>query len=146
MIRKNSQLLKYLPADYCDTFSKTISNKDDITPVQLIDRLFVDFPWWVNLLMKLRNLLVKPFGLKNGKLKDYISNMIKSQSEHEVVVGMTDKHLDFYVEFWCSAKENNTQHIAIATVVKYNNMVGRMYFFFVKPFHKLILRYFINQL
>lgn len=146
MIRKNSPLLQYLPVDYCDTFCKTIFNKDELTPAQLIDRLFVDFPWWVGMLLKLRNLLVKHLGLKRGELKDFIADMIKSQSESGTVVGMTDKHLDFYVEFWCSAKENNQQTVAITTIVKYNNRVGRVYFFFVKPFHRLIVRSVINKL
>ena len=139
MIRKDSPLIEYFPVDYCDSFMKTIVDKDELIPAQLIDSLFVDFPWWVNTLMKLRNFLVKFLGLKNGELKDYISDMIKSQSSRGTVVGMADKHLDFYVEFWCPPKEMNQQNVTITTVVKYNNRVGRMYFFFVKPFHKLIV-------
>ena len=146
MIREKSPLIKYLPADYFDTISNTICNKDELTPSQLIEKVFVDYPWWVNMLMKLRNQLVKPLGLKKGEMKDYISDMIKSHSDREIVLGMADKHLDFYVEFWCSPKENNVQNIAVTTIVKYNNRIGRIYFFFVKPFHKIIVNSIVRKL
>ena len=58
---------KYLPADYYDTFVlKSRKPAEQIIPKELIKKIFNHSPAWLNFLMKVRNILVKPLGLETG--------------------------------------------------------------------------------
>ena len=120
---------KYLPADYHDTFIvKAQKPAEQIIPKELIKKIFNHSPAWLNFLMKVRNILVKPLGLETGKV-------LKTDTENEAIMRKDDKHLLFYVSI---AKIGNDL-IDITTVVQYHNALGKAYFFFIKPFHKMIV-------
>lgn len=115
------------------------------------DDLAVDFwtvaPRWVGALMRLRNILVRPFGLKGGAqdaeaweraireggAAGFMSVAAKSPSE--TIVRLSDSHLDA----WLSVMFDGDRIHAI-TAVKYNNRLGRVYFALIRPFHKLVVR------
>ena len=99
-------------------------------------------PGWVNGLMKLRNAIVKPLGLEVGMR---FVDTICEQNAQEVVFGMPDKHLTFHASLWCGEKEPGGQTFTITTVVKFNNRLGRLYFFFIRPFHKVIIRSMLKR-
>jgi len=50
--------------------------------------------------------------------------------------------LNFRVSLLLSEQKNNklNKNITVTTIVMYNNWFGRLYFFPVKPFHKLIVQ------
>lgn len=109
---------------------------------------------WVNVLMTLRNRIVKRLGLKDlGGLGDIDLQKaeadyqvgdrlgifsIVSLSRDELVLADVDKHLrvQLAVQRIDSAQR---QAIAITTVVHQHNWLGRMYMIFVGPLHKLIV-------
>ena len=118
---------KYLPADYHDTFIvKAQKPAEQIIPKELIKK--------INFLMKVRNILVKPLGLETGKVLK-TEDCIIEDTENEAIMRKDDKHLLFYVSI---AKIGNDL-IDITTVVQYHNALGKAYFFFIKPFHKMIV-------
>ena len=98
-------------------------------------------------MMKLRNLLVKPFGLQNeglgaAQLEESIRSggsygffSVAAKSSNETVVRLDDKHLSA----WMSVMTVGNDVYAI-TLVKYHNRLGRAYFFVIGPFHKIIVR------
>lgn len=92
--------------------------------------------------MALRNAIIKPLGLE---VNIRFTDTILERSLNEIVFGMPDKHLTFYASLWCGEKEADGQMFAITTVVKYNNRLGRFYFFFIRPFHKTIMRSILNR-
>lgn len=71
--------------------------------------------------------------------KSRFTNMVSDKNEHEEIFGMPDSHLDFHVSMWCSEYKDGKQELKITTIVKYNNRLGRMYFFFIRPFHIIII-------
>ncbi len=73
---------------------------------------------------------------------------IFSKSENEIVFGEEDKHLDFKVSLLQEVNPDTPQvkNFYCTTVVKYNNRLGRIYFFVVKPFHKLIVPRMMKQI
>ncbi len=111
-------------------------------------------PAWIDFLMAARNRVVRLFGLKNlgalGELKktkaasDYrvgdrigIFSLL-SLTDNEIIMGDADKHLAVKVSV-CKRVEDGKETIATTTVVHIHNLLGRVYMFFVVPFHKRIV-------
>lgn len=105
--------------------------------------------------MALRNRVVQLFGLKNlGALGAFDPSKPESaylpgdrvgiftliaNSDNEVLLGDSDKHLDVILSvFKSSTASNGTQLLAITTVVHVHNLLGRIYMLPVTPLHKLI--------
>jgi hypothetical protein len=112
---------------------------------------FFTMPKWVLALLWLRNVLVKPFGLKIDNGHEYapptreelISGRYKGMfaidfvSEEEITFGTNDGHLDFRVSVMRTREP--ARHAAISTWVRPHNLLGRLYLVAVYPFHKLIV-------
>jgi hypothetical protein len=62
------------------------------------------------------------------------------KTDHEIILGEDDKHLDFRVSLYLDENtETNQKQLTISTLVKFNNIFGKLYFMPVLPFHKLIV-------
>ena len=133
----------YLPADYSDSFSKEVVTQESITPDAFFNIAFNQFPVCIDWLLKLRNKIVKPLGLDTTSR---FSDSVCGRSTNEVIWGMPDMHLDFHVSMWCGEHRNGKQELRITTVVKYNNWFGRLYFFVIRPFHRLIIKSILKRL
>lgn len=101
-------------------------------------QVLVDFPGWTVLLLRLRNRLVRPLGLKSGARGE--GPMIgpfplQRQTADEVVAGFDDKHLDFRVSVLRAGGR-----IYASTWVRTHNLGGRAYLAAVMPFHIAIMR------
>lgn len=142
-IDKGSLIDNYLPADYIDSFSKEVETKKNITPDAFFDMAFNQFPTWIDWLLKLRNTIVKPLGLDTTSR---FSDSICDRNDNEIIWGMPDKHLDFHVSMWCGEHRDGKQELRITTVVKYNNWFGRVYFFVIRPFHRIIIRSLLKRI
>lgn len=135
-ILKDSLINHYLPADYIDSFSKVVVAKENITPDAFFDMAFNQFPGWIEWLLKLRNTLVKPLGLDT---KSRFTDCVYEKNTNEIIWGMPDKHLNFHVSMWYGEHMDGKQELRVTTVVKYNNWLGRIYFFVIRPFHGIII-------
>lgn len=135
-------ILQYLPADYADCFAKKIEGRTDMNVDQLFDNIFCHFPLPVRMMLKLRDAIVKPFGLKVGTS---FRDRITVRNEEEIIIGADDKHLNFLVSVYCSVPGKETQTAAVSTVVKFNNFFGKIYFACVWLFHKLIVSSLFNN-
>lgn len=148
-IVESSLLRQYLPADYDDAFRITSNHDINASPDDIMVGLWLDMPGWVNMMFRIRNFLVRSIGLKGsedgspeefekcirtGGLYRFVE--VPAKSEHETVMIMRDKHLDAYLSILKSDKRN----VYANTVVRYNNKLGKIYFFFIRPFHGLIVR------
>lgn len=142
-IPANSLIKNYLPADYIDSFSQVIRTRQAIKPEEFRDLAFNQLPGWMDRLMRLRNTLVKPLGLDT---KRKFTDRICDSSLHEEIFGMPDKHLDFYVSLYCGEHNEEQQELRMITAVKYNNRLGRIYFFIIKPFHGIIVKSILNRI
>ena len=94
----DSLIENYLPADYYDSFSKESHNKNVISIDEFTDIAFNQLPSWIILLLIVRNSLIKPFGLDTNRR---VTDIKCEKSQHEIIFGMSDKHLTFYVSLWC---------------------------------------------
>jgi len=102
--------------------------------------------------MSLRNSIVKVFGLKTGNSKQIekasyypvgsraMLFTVVNRNDNEIVMGENDKHLNFRTSVLLDRKADDTTDIYLTTLVHYNNLLGKTYFFFVKPFHRMLLK------
>jgi hypothetical protein len=130
--------------DFADGYSAQV-DRSYVDAEQAARAVFADPPHTVRSLMALRNAIVAPFGLKAsidlsdrglGKIDVF---PIISSTNAEVVVGGDDKHLDFRI--WISIRPGvKGSEATISTLVKINNLLGRVYLFAIMPFHKRLSR------
>lgn len=135
--------------DFADAYSgqadKTYSDAE-----QAARAVFAKQPRFANFLMATRNVIVAPFGLRAsvdfsdrglGKINVF---PIISNTDAEIVVGGNDKHLDFRI--WISIQPSSKgSEVTISTLVKINNLLGRIYLFFIMPFHRLLSRSLLQR-
>ncbi|WP_136482265.1 DUF2867 domain-containing protein [Cognatitamlana onchidii] len=136
--------------DFSDTFSVT-NHKDSLETITHL--IFGTMPKWVMFLMRLRNTIVKLFGLKTDMEEDFKPHYKSGESigfikvfsvaSNEILLGADDKHLDFRVSVFNS--EQHQHNIKVTTLVKYNNLFGKIYMNLIKPFHVLIVKQMVKQ-
>ena len=112
---------------------------------------FAQTPRWIDWSMRLRNRVVRVFGLKDlgrfGQIDPHrpeasyqpgdrlgIFTLIQ-QRPHELIVGDDDRHLRVVLSIHQDAAR---QTVTVTTVVHVKNRLGRAYMLLVKPMHKLI--------
>lgn len=64
---ENSAAAHYPNVDYSDSFRCRLPKAAAIRPDDLMLAFWTTMPGWLRLLFRVRNLLVKPFGLKTGE-------------------------------------------------------------------------------
>jgi len=101
------------------------------------------FPSWAKGLLRLRNIIVAPLGLKNDvpegeKIGPF---PIDQRNENEVILGLDDSHLNFRISILTTGTE-----AYCATWVHRNNWLGRIYLAAIMPFHVLIVRNAVSQI
>jgi len=153
IIPVNSEIFKALnDAYYSDSYS-FCSRKTNRVALKIWLDHASKIPSWVNFLMASRNIIVSMFGLKNiGRIGDIKTNIHINEyqvgdsvgiftllylSDREVILGDSDKHLDVNVSVYTEMNQAHT--ISISTVVHVHNFLGKLYMFFVKPIHKIIV-------
>ena len=108
-------------------------------------------PRWSSWLLKIRNTVVRPFGLKpDGMIDAPESNdridicPILDERADRIVLGLDDAHLNFRIVIEHNSQETGNQ-IRVTTLVQRHNLFGRMYIAVIKPFHKAIATASIRQ-
>jgi hypothetical protein len=99
-------------------------------------------PVWVRLLLRLRDFLVRPFGLTGARdvqTEDGPFFPLISQGKDGVVLGLDDRHLDFRLFMTRGVTGDGLPSLMVTTFVRTHNMGGRLYLAAVKPFHRLIV-------
>lgn len=137
IMNKQKLVSKNLPVDYQDCFSKEVA--DHISVDDVFNRMFCHFPVWVKTMLRLRDALVRPFGLKTGTS---FADRIIERNDEEIVVASADKHLSFWVSVYCGApccSATKRRVAEVTTLVKYHNLLGRIYFIGILLFHRLIV-------
>lgn len=148
-IPQDSLIRAFMPADYDDSFMLEAESAVDAFPDDIMTGIWLDMPGWVNALFKIRNFLVRFVGLKvdGGNSGAELERCIREGGRYgfmeivakdpsETVMVMRDKHLDAYM----SVRKNGEKSFSVNTLVHYNNSLGRVYFFIIRPFHGVVVR------
>jgi hypothetical protein len=136
-------------AQFADAFRITVTEPDLDAPTAA-KRMLARNPAWVTGLMRLRNLIVRPLGLKTpvpstgaGETRIGMFPVIASTPQR-VVVGLDDSHLDFRVMVDVVRQDQRTD-VTTTTIVKTHNRLGRCYLAAILPFHRIIVRTMLEQ-
>ncbi|MCD9146331.1 DUF2867 domain-containing protein [Pseudophaeobacter flagellatus] len=120
------------PGDFIDCYASSTDR-----PLEEAAERAFKFPVWVSALMRLRNLLVTPFGLNTKVTSPQKVGFfpLVCRSDDELILGLDDSHLDFRISV---LKQDGL--IYFATWVRTKNRFGRLYLRLIMPFHVLIVR------
>ncbi|MET0744811.1 MAG: DUF2867 domain-containing protein, partial [Microvirga sp.] len=114
-------------ADFTDAYSVTVSEPIDAR--EAARRMMERPPSWITGLLALRNLAVRPFGLKRGAPpgveRHGIFPVVRAAPER-VVMGFDDAHLDFRVVVDV-VPEGRGRRVTATTLVRTRNRFGRLY-------------------
>lgn len=127
--------------DHTDEFSDIIHTERFISAAELSE-LFFSTPKWITLLMKFRNVVMRPFGLKKERK---LSDLVLIESDNMATVCKNDKHLDLEIVFMTESMERDNQRISVSTKVRFHNNLGKCYFAIIKPFHILICKTLLQR-
>jgi hypothetical protein len=142
-------------ASFHDCYRVLLADTDS-SALQHFLRAAAHTPPWVERLMQLRNRSVALFGLKNlGALHAVDTHKpeasyrpgervgiftLRSISTDEVVLGDHDHHLDVAVSVLrLPLTPEGQRPLAVSTVVKTHNLLGRLYMLPVAPLHRRIV-------
>lgn len=138
----------YASSDLADAYAVALpgSRAGSMDMESLARIVFGSQPRWAHALMALRDAIVARFGIKTasqlagGEGARIGIFRIYSVSEHEIIVGEDDRHLDFRLAMLRSSDGAAHGAITLASAVHCHNRIGRAYLFLIRPFHQLIVR------
>ena len=146
--------------DFKDAFCIQLPGRIQLSPSELAKLFFECIPRWAKFLLTIREALAKLIGLKTATAMDVEKQIaeftgepgqsialfhVRAASSNEVLTGEDDKHLNFSLSFITKEEKNQTALI-LATTVRHTSWLGRVYFFFVKPFHRLLVPAMLNRI
>ena len=139
--------------DYIDVFGCGFSSQRELKPEDAVRAFFKSAPGWVRFLMALRDRIVGLIGLKtSGDFSEAAFDRfvivpgnalgvfhIFAVGPHEIILGENDSHLDFRVLVRLEPDGEAKYRLIVATGVRVNNLLGRLYFIPVGMFHRRIV-------
>ena len=149
----------FAATNYADAFSITLPPGVAPDIDAIVRALPSAAPWWVDVLMRIRNRVVRLVGLRTSRAVDAAPASraplqpgdqagiftVFARTDNEILMGGDDRHLDFRASVLTRA-DGERRAIVLSTVVHYNGWLGRVYFFFVRPFHRLIIPAMLRRL
>lgn len=144
-------------AYFHDSYSALLSRDQDVA--SLFFAIFGHRPRWMTRTLLIRNKLASMAGLEAATTEEFLSARqrehyavgdkigiwpIYALSETEVVAGRDNTHLDFRVSV-LKASNGDGQRVVVTTVCKVHNLSGRIYLFFIVPFHRLGVRQLLTN-
>ena len=136
-------------AQFADAFRIDVADRN-LDAKQAAERMMARQPRWAEALVKLRNMLVAPFGLKtSGASATAPREMIGifpilSETPDRLIAGFNDSHLDFRVVVDV-ATSDTARSVTLTTLVLTHNWFGRTYLAIIMPFHRLIAPALLRQ-
>jgi hypothetical protein len=118
--------------------------------VDIFFSIFGHLPWWMKRVLIARNAVAGLCGLDVPTAHAVLNPEIKRQyqvgetigvwpifalTSHELVAGRNNKHLDFRLSILREA-DGGAERVVVSTICTVHNRAGKVYLFFVVPFHR----------
>jgi hypothetical protein len=137
-------------AQFIDAYCVEIGERT-LDARQACVRMVLHGPRWIDALLRLRNVLVAPFGLKtSGEGAPAPGGLIGlfpvvSETPERLVAGFDDYHLDFRIVVDVDGNAAD-RRVTSTTLVRTHNLLGRTYLALIMPFHRLVVRSMMRQI
>jgi Protein of unknown function (DUF2867) len=133
--------------------------RPDLGMVDIFFALFGHTPLWMKVLLIVRNVAAKVCGLEAPSVGEIMKPEVRCAysvsekigpwpifhiGENEIVAGRNNKHLDFRLSV-LKAMEGDTASVVVSTICTVHNVFGRIYLFFIVPFHRVGVRSLISN-
>lgn len=129
--------------DFLDSYCIEIVTDNPLTAEDVFAATFEHKSPAEQILFDIRNWIATMIGLETG---DTFRPLITLNTPEKILMEKDDKHLFFFIEITCSISNSGSQIVGLSTGVICHNVFGRFYFFFVKPFHRVLCRKAINKI
>jgi hypothetical protein len=138
-------------ADFVDSYEITLDDQE-LDAAAAARLAFARMPSWVSRLMHLRNVLVRPLGLKtapdptlgpDGSIGFF---PVVSRTPDKVVLGLDDRHLDFRIVIDVAPSGAERGKVTATTFVKTHGALGVAYLNAILPFHRIIVPTLLGRL
>jgi Protein of unknown function (DUF2867) len=112
--------------------------------------LFGHSPIWIKTLLLIRNRIASGFGLDVPKSSDILHPIQQAHyqvgdtigpwpifllTDNELIAGRDNKHLDFRLSLLRELHDGKPS-VVVSTICDVHNVLGKIYLFFIVPFHK----------
>jgi hypothetical protein len=138
-------------AYFSDAYRASLSRKH-ASVVDLFFAVLGHHPMWLKLILVVRNRIASVCGLDVPTVSEIMHPEVKSSyrvgdkigpwpifslTETELVAGRDNKHLDFRLSMLKEMNDKDESATAvISTICTTHNIFGKIYLFFIIPFHK----------
>jgi len=147
----------YRNADLLDSYAVILPPEMSQDIAKLAWALFNRPPFWIQFLLRLRDQLVAPLGVKTtteirkagaSDGRDRIGFFpVLERTPSEIILGEDDRHLDFRASVLLQADDRTgSRRLFVTTAVRCHNLLGRTYLRVIKPFHGLVVRSNLRRL
>jgi hypothetical protein len=118
--------------------------------VDIFFALFGHTPLWMKMLLMARNTAARLCGLEAPTVGEIMRPTVRSEyrvgekigpwpiyfiADNEIVAGRNNKHLDFRVSV-LKASDGDATSVVVSTICTVHNLFGKVYLFFIVPFHR----------
>ncbi|MBA2399410.1 MAG: DUF2867 domain-containing protein [Bradyrhizobium sp.] len=122
--------------------------------VDIFFALFGHTPRWMKALLIARNAVAKWCGLEAPTAGEILKPTVRASyrvgdkigpwpiffiGDNEIVAGRNNKHLDFRLSV-LRVKEGDADSVVVSTICSVHNLAGKIYLFFIVPFHRTGVR------
>lgn len=161
-IPKESRIPEFLGnKSFSDSFKTNVRTKSPLGVEEVVKCFLSSTPLWVKIMFSIRERIAS-LGLKTADSEDLMQSEFKERSfqvnerfglfkiyavyPDEIIMGEDDSHLNFRLSWYVKRISDHESNIFCSTTVEINNSIGRVYFFLVKPFHKMVVKSFMKKI
>jgi hypothetical protein len=124
--------------------------RPELAIVDIFFALFGHTPLWMKVLLIIRNAIARLFGLEAPTVAEILNPTVRPVyrvgekigpwpiffiGDNEIVAGRNNKHLDFRLSV-LKAMDGATGSVVVSTICTFHNIFGKIYLFFIVPFHR----------
>lgn len=144
-------------AYFRDSYRASLSH-GDAGVVDIFLAIFAHHPMWMKAILMARNRAAALFGLDAPTASEVLNPTVRQDyrvgdtigvwpifalSDTELVAGRDNKHLDFRLSVLKST-EVGAASVTVSTICLVHNTAGKVYLFFITPFHRWGVRRLIS--
>jgi len=122
--------------------------------VEIFFALFGHTPRWMKALLISRNTIARWCGLEAPTAAEILTSTVRASygvgdkigpwpiffiGDNEIVAGRNNKHLDFRLSV-LRIRDGAAESIVVSTICSVHNLAGKVYLFFIVPFHRTGVR------